>query len=63
MDKQELELLEGFRRLGPIARNTVMTAVSMAVTAEDAVRREIGKGIPPAEAEAEVRNELAAVTA
>jgi hypothetical protein len=42
MDKQELELLDGFRRLCPADKNTVMTAVSMAVSAEDAVRRELG---------------------
>lgn len=41
-NKQELELLDGFRRLCPTDRNTVMTAVSMAVSAEAAVRREIG---------------------
>jgi hypothetical protein len=53
----ELELLEGFRKLGPTARNTVMTAVAMAVTAEDAVRREYESsrdfdGIPSAEPQA-----------
>jgi hypothetical protein len=61
MDEQEMELLEGFRRLGPTARNTVKTAVSLAVAAEDAVRREMNAGIPPAGAE--VGNELAATTA
>jgi len=40
-DQQEIELLEGFRKLGAVARNTVLTAVSLAVTAEDAVRQEI----------------------
>ena len=40
MDKQELDLLEMFRRLCPADRNTVMIAVSMAMTAEEAVRRE-----------------------
>jgi len=52
MEKQEIELLEGFRRLGPAARNTVLTAVLLAVTAEDAVRRELNNtvSISPAEA-------------
>jgi hypothetical protein len=59
-DEQERELLEGFRRLGPAARNTVKTAVSLAVTAEEAVRRELtGAGSSPAEAE--TGNELAAI--
>ena len=40
---QELELLEGFRRLSPATRNTVLTAVSMAAAAEDAVRRELAE--------------------
>ena len=39
---QELELLEGFRRLCPADKNTIMTAVSMAVSAEDAVKRQYG---------------------
>jgi hypothetical protein len=38
-EKQELELLAGFRRLCPADRNTVITVVSMAVSAEDAVKR------------------------
>jgi hypothetical protein len=42
MDNQELELIDGFRRLCPADKNTVMTAVSMAVSAEDAVRRQMG---------------------
>jgi len=41
MDEQEMELLEGFRKLVPAAKNTILTAVLMAVTAEDAVRREM----------------------
>ena len=39
-DKKEQELLSGFRRLCPADKNTVLTAVSMAVSAEDAVRRQ-----------------------
>jgi hypothetical protein len=39
MEDQELELLEGWRRLCPADRNTILTAVTMAVTAEEAVRR------------------------
>ena len=42
MEKQELELLEDFRRLCPTDRNTVLTAVSMAVSAEEAVKRQYG---------------------
>ena len=64
-DELELELLKGFRRLGPAARNMVKLVVSTAVTAEDAVRREMGSdvGIPPVEAkaEAEVGSGLTAV--
>ena len=60
MDNEELEFLEGFRKLGPTARNTVKTAISLAVAAEDAVRREMnGSGVPSAEAG--FGNELAAV--
>jgi len=52
MDEQEMELLEGFRKLVPAAQNTILTAVLMAVTAEDAVRREMSNvGNPPAKAE------------
>ena len=40
--KMEMELLDGFRRLCPADKNTVMTAVTMAVTAEDAIRRQLG---------------------
>jgi hypothetical protein len=39
MEKQELELLESWRRLCPADRNTILTAVTMAVTAEEAVRQ------------------------
>jgi len=41
-DKQEMELLDGFRRLCPADKNTVITAVTMAISAEDAVRRQLG---------------------
>jgi hypothetical protein len=40
MEKEELELLEGFRRLCPVDRNTIMTAVTIAVSAEQAVKRQ-----------------------
>ena len=40
MNTQELELLDGFRRLCPTDRNMVMTAVSMVLTAEDVARRQ-----------------------
>ena len=40
MDEQEQELLEGFRGLTPTTRKAVLTAVSLAVTAEAAVRQE-----------------------
>jgi len=40
MEKQELELLKGFRQLCPADRNMVMTAVSMVLSAEEAARRE-----------------------
>jgi len=40
MDTQELELLDGFRRLCPADRNMVMTAVSIALSAEETMRRE-----------------------
>ena len=42
MDTQELELLDGFRRLCPTDRNMVMTAVSMVLYAKDVVRRQYG---------------------
>ena len=38
MDAQELELLDGFRRLCPADRNMVMTAVSMVLSAEQTMR-------------------------
>jgi len=40
MDAQELELLEGFRRLCTSDRNMLLTAVSMVLSAEEAMRRE-----------------------
>jgi hypothetical protein len=42
MEKEELELLEGFRRLCPVDRNTIMTAVTIAISAEQAVKRQYG---------------------
>ena len=42
MNNLELELLDGFRRLCPADRNMVMTAVSMALSAEKAARRKCG---------------------
>ena len=42
MNNQELKLLDGFRRLCPADRNIVMTAVSMALSAEEAARQECG---------------------
>ena len=61
MDEQEKELLEEFRRLGPATQNTILTAVSLAVSAEESVRRELsGAGGFPTE---EVGNALAATTA
>ena len=41
MNKQEIELLEGFRRLCDSTRETIITAVNVAVFAEAAVRREL----------------------
>ena len=64
MDEQEQELLEGFHKLCPTARNTVLTAVSLAVAAEDAVRHEIGCcGSSPAGAEVKVKSDQIAVSA
>jgi len=40
VDKQEVELLDGFRQLDPADKNTVLTAVSMALTAENNIRRQ-----------------------
>jgi len=37
MDNEELELLDGFRRLRPAGRSMLMTAVSMAVSDEEAM--------------------------
>ena len=42
MNNQELELLDGFRRLCPADRIMVMTTVSMALSSEEAVRHECG---------------------
>jgi hypothetical protein len=39
--KQEAELLDAFRRLCPVDKNTVMAVISMAVNAESAARREL----------------------
>jgi hypothetical protein len=40
-EKQEQELLEGFRRLCPADKSTVLTAVTIAVSAETAIKREL----------------------
>jgi len=40
MEKEELELLDGFRRLRPADRSMVLAAVSMAVSDEESVRQE-----------------------
>jgi hypothetical protein len=46
--QQELELLEGFRKLSPIDRNIIITSVSMAVSAEQAIKRQYGlEATPP----------------
>jgi hypothetical protein len=61
-EKQEKELLEGFRRLCPADRNTIITAVSMAVTAEEAIKRHFGVVSPVCvDCEAHPRREKAAL--
>ena len=45
MESQESELLGHFRQLSPASQSTVLTAVSMAVSAEAAVRLEIQKNV------------------
>jgi hypothetical protein len=49
MEQQELELLEGFRQLCPVDQNIIMTAVSMAICAEQAIKRQYGLGESPEE--------------
>lgn len=44
-EKQELELLDGFRRLDPADKKSVLAAVTMAIAAESAVRRQL-QGFP-----------------
>jgi hypothetical protein len=43
MDKQEKELLEGFRRLPPESKNLVISTVITATTAYEAALRELAQ--------------------
>jgi hypothetical protein len=47
MEKEKLELLENFRQLCPANRNTVITVVSTALAAEQAMKRQYGLETEP----------------